>query len=174
MPLTKLGILSKILNGWYVMDVIFYNSVPIKEDKIIDEVYKKTYRNLKEECLSIKKIGKNKIKAIVIIGDSEGHVGLGIKTSEDMKKAIKGAGKEARLNIIPVRRGFFNKKELKVNTIANKVEGKSGSVKVQLIPAPKGTGLSVTKEAKKLFQFAGIEDIIMKSYGNKNNVENLL
>ena len=146
-----MGVISKILNYYCEINQIFYYSVPIKEDKIIDEFYKKTYKNLKEECLSIKKIGKNKIKSIVIIGDSEGHVGLGIKTSEDMKKAIKGAGKEARLNMIPVRRGFFNKKELKVNTIANKVEGKSGSVKVQLIPAPKGTGLSVTKEAKKLF-----------------------
>ena len=171
-PLTKLGMLSKYTR--FNIDEIFYYSVPIKEDKIIDYIFLRNYKTLKEECISIKNIGKNKFKAIVIIGDSNGHIGLGVKTSEDMKKAIKGAGKEARLNIIPVRRGFFEKKDINVHTITNKVEGKSGSVKVQLIPAPKGTGLSVTKEAKKLFQFAGIEDIIMKSYGNKNNLENLL
>ena len=171
-PLTKLGILSKCtINN---IEQIFYYSVPIKEDKIIDNIFLNNYKTLKEECISIKNIGKNKFKAIVIIGDSNGHIGLGVKTSDDMEKAIKDAGKEARLNIIPVRRGFFEKKEIKVYTITNKVEGKSGSVKVQLIPAPKGTGLSVTKEAKKIFQFAGIEDIIMKSYGNKNNLENLL
>ena len=75
---------------------------------------------------------------------------------------------------MPIKRGFFKKPELEVYTIANRVEGKSGSMKVQLISVPKGTGLPVPKEAKKLFQFAGIDDIIMKSFGNKNNVGNLL
>ena len=180
-PLTKLGKISKILNGGgCILPKIFYFSIPIKEEKIVDIYFDNhSHHKLKEECISIKKIGnrndkKNKFKAIVIIGDLNGIVGLGIKASKDINTAIIEAGKDARLNIISVRRGFFKKPEYEVYTIANRVEGKSGSVKVQLIPAPRGTGLPVPKEAKKLFQYAGIKDIIMKSFGNKNNVENLL
>ena len=171
-PLTNLGKIARY-GTRILLPKIFYHSIPIKEDKIVDFSLKQDSDILKEECISIKKIG-NKFRAIVIIGNLKGIVGLGIKASKDIKSAIVEAGKEARLNIISVRRGFFKKPELEVYTIANKVEGKSGSVKVQLIPAPKGTGLPVQKEAKKLFQFAGIEDIIMKSFGNKNNVGNLL
>ena len=162
------------------MPKIFYFSIPIKEDKIIDCAEKNSpFYRYKEECISIERIENryekvNKYRAIVIIGNTNGIVGLGIKASKDKETAIIEAGKEAKLNIIPVRRGYFKKRIGEVHTIANRVEGKNGSVKVQLLPAPRYTGLHVPQKTKKLFEFSGIEDIIMKSFGNNNNTENLL
>ena len=67
---------------------------------------------LKEEPLSIKPVQKQtaagqrtRFKAYVVVGDGEGHIGVGWKTSKDVQGAIKGAVTHAKLNIIPVRRG---------------------------------------------------------------------
>lgn len=67
---------------------------------------------LKEEPLSIKPVQKQtaagqrtRFKAYVVVGDMEGHIGVGWKTAKDVQGAIKGAVTHAKLNIVPVRRG---------------------------------------------------------------------
>ena len=47
------------------------------------------------------------MKAVVVIGDSNGHVGLGIKTAKEVASAIKAAIVIAKLSIIPIRRGYW-------------------------------------------------------------------
>jgi small subunit ribosomal protein S2e len=49
---------------------------------------------------------RTRFKAIVVIGDSEGHVGLGIKTSKEVATAIRAAIIIAKLSVLPVRRGY--------------------------------------------------------------------
>jgi len=61
-----------------------------------------------------------------------------------------------------------------LHTIPFKVTGKSGSVRVTLIPAPQGTGLVVGNELKKVLKLAGIKDVYSKTFGRKRTTFNLI
>jgi len=61
-----------------------------------------------------------------------------------------------------------------VHSIPFKVEGKSGSSKVVLIPAPQGTGLVIGDECKKILRLAGIKDIYSQSYGQTRTTINFI
>ena len=63
---------------------------------------------------------------------------------------------------------------LRLISIPFKVEGKSGSVEIKLIPAPQGTGLVVTNELKKVLMLAGIKDIYSKTKGQTRTTGNLV
>merc|ERR1712048_1422508 len=78
---------------------------------------------------------RTRFKAFVAIGDFNGHVGLGVKCSKEVATAIRGAIIQAKLSIIPVRRGYWGNKIGKPHTVPCKVTGKCGSVSVRLIPA---------------------------------------
>lgn len=75
---------------------------------------------------------RTRFKAIVIIGDSEGHVGLGIKTSKEVATAIRAAIIIAKLSVIPVRRGYWGANLGQPHSIPVKESGKCGSVTVRV------------------------------------------
>src|ERR1700744_2611985 len=75
---------------------------------------------------------RTRFKAIVIIGDSEGHIGLGIKTSKEVATAIRAAIIIAKLSVIPVRRGYWGTNLGYPHSIATKESGKCGSVTVRV------------------------------------------
>jgi small subunit ribosomal protein S2e len=93
---------------------------------------------------------RTRFKAVVAIGDQQGHVGLGVKVSKEVQIAIKGALVDAKLSIIPVRRGYWGNKIGNVHTVPVKVTGKCGSVSVRLVPAARGTGIVGAPTSKKL------------------------
>ena len=77
---------------------------------------------------------RTRFKAIVIIGDSEGHVGLGIKTSKEVATAIRAAIIIAKLSVIPVRRGYWGANLGLPHSLPTKESGKCGSVTVRVSP----------------------------------------
>lgn len=101
---------------------------------------------------------RTRFKAIIAVGDQNGHVGLGVKCSKEVATAIRGAIILAKLSILPVRRGYWGNKIGAPHTVPCKVTGKCGSVTVRLIPAPRGTGLVSAPVPKKLLTMAGIKD----------------
>ena len=117
---------------------------------------------------------RTRFKAFVVIGDHDGHVGLGCKLSKEVQGAIKGAIQDAKLNLVPVRRGYWGNKIGKPHTVPTKVTGKGGSVRVRLIPAPRGTGIVGAPTPKKILQFAGIHDCYTSSQGNTKTKGNFL
>ena len=160
---------------------IFYHSIPIKEFQIVDFLIKSQNKQLKEECMKIKSVQKQtkagqrtRFKAVVAVGDGDGHVGVGSKLAKEVQVAMKGAVIAAKLNIIPVRRGYWGGKIGKPHTIATKVTGKCGSVRVRLVPAHKGTGIVGAPPTKKLLGFCGIEDIFSQSTGSTDTMENFV
>lgn len=84
-----------------------------------------------------------RFRAVVVVGNKDGYVGLGKGKARQFRFAIEKAIRNAKLNIIPVRRGCGSWECTcgEAHSVPFTVRGKSGSVEVILKPAPKGTGL---------------------------------
>merc|ERR1712080_471008 len=106
-----------------------------------------------------------RFKAFVVVGDSNGHIGLGTKCSKEVANAIRAAMIIAKISLIPIRRGYWGNKIGAPHTIPCKVTGRCGSVKCRLIPAPRGTGLVAAKIPKKVLGYAGVDDCFTSSRG---------
>jgi small subunit ribosomal protein S2e len=179
-PKTNLG---RLVNTGVItkLEEIYYHSIPIKEFEIVDRLLALNNKTLKEECVKIKSVQKatkagqrTRMKAVVAVGDEDGHVGLGSKLAKEVQNAMKGAIMIAKMSLIPVRRGYWGNKIGNPHTLPVKVTGKCGSVRMRLIPAPRGTGIVGAPATKKMMQFAGVTDIFTQSRGNTDTMENFV
>ena len=141
----------------------------------------KTVTLLKDEVMKITPVQKQtaagqrtRFKAVVITGDENGHIGVGVKLAKEVQFAIKGALLAAKINLVPVRRGYWGARLGQPHTIALKVTGKCGSVAVRLIPAPRGTGIVGAPVTKKILQLAGVKDCYTGSGGKTKTMENFI
>ncbi len=185
-PVTKLG---RLVKGGQIksIDEIFLFSLPIKESQIVDHFIPSAEskpdavrsapvhgeKRLKDEVVKICPVQKmtsagqrSRFKVFVIVGDGSGHVGLGVKCSREVASSIKGAIMYAKLNIAPVRTGWWGAVFGKPHTVPVKVTGKCGSVRFRLIPAPRGTGLVAAKIPAKVLTYAGVTDCYTSAQGH--------
>merc|ERR1711939_86275 len=177
-PLTKLGRLVKA-GKVTSMNEIYTHSLPVKEYQIIDQFFPDPM--LKDDVMKIMPVQKqtsagqrNRFKAFVAVGDSNGHIGLGVKSSKEVATAIRGGIIYAKLNLIPVRRGYWGNKIGLPHTVAMKVHGKCGSVRMRLVPAPRGTGVVGAPATKKMLAFAGVADCFTCSCGHTKTRGNFI
>jgi small subunit ribosomal protein S5 len=114
--------------------------------------------------------------AFAIVGNKDGLIGIGKGRGKDSRNAIAKAVKKAKLNIIKVKRGCGSWECGcgETHSIPYKTSGKSGSVTVFLLPAPKGIGLAVDDENKKVLRLAGIHDVWGKALGDTATRINLI
>jgi len=176
-PVTKLGRLVKE-KKIESLEVIFLFSLPVKEAEIIDFFLKD---KLNDEVMKIMPVQKQssagqrtRFKAFVALGDNDRHVGLGVKCASEVATAIRGAITAAKLNVSPVRLGYWGSKHGRPHTVPCKVTGKCGSVRVRLIPAPRGTGLVSSPAGKKLMHMAGIKDCYTSTRGHSRTMGNFI
>lgn len=113
---------------------------------------------------------------ICVSGNRDGVVGLGFGKARETVPSREKAVRNAKLNLIVIRRGAgdWGASQELTNSIPFAVQGKSGSVKLKLMPAPPGTGLIVEPEVKKMLELAGIKDVWSKTYGTTKNKTNLM
>ncbi len=113
---------------------------------------------------------------MAVIGDENGHVGIGSGKAKETLPARDKATRKAKLNIFKIKRtcAAFDCACAEPHTIPFKITGKSGSVKVTLIPAPQGTGLVVANELKKILKLAGVKDVYSKTFGKQRTTFNLI
>ncbi|MGA2574135.1 MAG: 30S ribosomal protein S5 [Candidatus Methanomethylicaceae archaeon] len=175
-PRTTLG--KQVLEGKItsIRDV-FEQNVPIKEPEIVDALIPE----IKNEVLDVNIVQKQtdageitKFKIGVVVGNGDGFIGIGIGKSKQMRFAIDKAVADGKLNLTPVKRGCGNWGCQCGNphSLPYTVTGKSGSVTVTLIPAPKGIGLVGAAVAKTILTFAGIKDAWVVSRGETRTTIN--
>jgi len=113
--------------------------------------------------------------SMVVIGDKNGHVGLGYGRAKETLPAREKALREAKLNIIKINRGFEDNKDKsgEPHTVPFRVVGKCGSSRITLLPAPRGTGLVVADECKKILRLTGIKDVYSMTKGQTRTTFNL-
>jgi len=174
---TKLGRLVKE-GKIESLEQIFLYSLTVKESEIVDYFLKD---RLKDEVMKIMPVQKQttagqrtRFKAFVAVGDHAGHIGLGVKCAKEVATAIRGAIVQAKMSLVPVRRGYWGNMSGLPHTVCNKVTGKCGSVRVRLIPAPRGTGLCAAPAPKKLLGMAGIEDCYTSARGHTRTLVNFV
>merc|ERR1711979_150798 len=92
----------------------------------------------------------------------------------EVATAIRGGIIAAKMSLIPVRRGYWGNRLGLPHTVPMKVHGKSGSVRVRLIPAPRGTGVVGSPVLKKMLQFAGVTDCFSCSCGHTRTKGNFM
>ncbi|MEK6904210.1 MAG: 30S ribosomal protein S5 [Nanoarchaeota archaeon] len=119
---------------------------------------------------------KSKFAAMVVVGNKNGYVGLGFGKARETVPAREKAIKNAKINLIKVRRGCGSWECgcAEPHTIPLKVQARCGSIIFQLMPAPKGANLSVEKECSKILSFAGIKDIYSKTFGQTRTKMNMV
>jgi small subunit ribosomal protein S2e len=136
---------------------------------------------LKDEVMKIMPVQKQtsagqrtRFKAFIAVGDHDGHIGLGVKCSAEVATAIRGAIILAKTSLVPIRRGYWGGRVGAPHTVPCKVTGKCGSVRVRLIPAPRGTGLVAAPCTKKLLSMAGVEDCYTSARGHTRTMGNFI
>ena len=114
---------------------------------------------------------------MAVVGDKNGHVGIGVGSSRETVPSREKAIRQAKMNLFRIRRGSGSWESSSVtdpHTIPFATEGKCGSVIVRLKPAPKGKGLTVEKECAKVLTLAGIEDVWSSTFGQTKNKMNMI
>lgn len=114
--------------------------------------------------------------AFFVVGDGNGLVGIGRGASVEPRTSMGKSLRKAKLNVIKIKRGCGDWEcgcGLE-HSIPFKTKGHSGSVRIELMPAPRGVGLVADNETKKILKTAGIKDIWVKTFGNTSNRINLI
>ena len=126
-----------------------------------------TTMELKERLVYINRVAKVtkgsknfRFTALMVVGDENGHVGVGLGTAAAIPEAVRKGIEDAKRHLVEV--------PLVGTTIPHAVEGKFGKGHVRMLPAEPGTGVIAGGPARAVLEMVGIKDIRTKSYGSNN------
>ena len=127
---------------------------------------------LNDRVVNIKRVSKTvkggrtmKFSALVVVGDGNGHVGIGLGKAGEVPEAIRKGKEAATKSLVEVRID-------ENSSVPHDYTGKFGSASVLLKRAPEGTGMIAGGPARAVLELAGYKNIRSKSLGsnNKTNV----
>ena len=130
--------------------------------------YDNQANQLEERVVSINRVSKTvkggrrmQLTALVVVGDGNGKVGLGLGKSQEVPPAIRKGVEEAKKNMFTVPRTTDG-------SIPHEVLGRYGAGKVLIKPAVPGTGVMAGGPVRAIMELAGIKNVITKSLGTSN------
>ncbi|TLZ50619.1 MAG: 30S ribosomal protein S5 [Methanobacteriota archaeon] len=175
-PRTTLG--KMVLKGDVTtMGEALATNLVLREPEIVDILLPE----LEDEVLDVNMVqrmtdsGRRVNFAItVVVGNSDGFVGLGRARGKEVGPAIRRAIDDAKIHMIEVKRGCGSWECgcFRAHSLPLKVIGRSGSVRVTLKPAPQGVGLAVGDVAKSVLRLAGIRDAWAFTQGHTKTTVN--
>lgn len=173
-PRTRLG---KMIQEGRISSIeeVFQAGLQIRESQIVDALIP----DLQEEVININLVQKqtdagekSRFKAVVAVGNRDGYIGLGSGKASQVRNAIEKAATDARLKIVPVRRGCGSWECGcgRPHSIPFQVEGKTGGVRLVFVPGPRGLGLVASEVSKVILGLAGVKDCWTRSYGSTRTI----
>jgi small subunit ribosomal protein S5 len=169
-PRTDLG--KAVKNGEIKsMHEVIKLSTPIKEVGLVDYLLPE----LGEEVLDVGRVQRvtdsgrrMRFRVVTAVGNSNGYVGVGESKGKEAGPTIRKSIERAKMQIIEIKRGCGSWECGcgEPHTVPFKVTGESGSVRVTLVPAPRGVGIVSGRIAKTVLSLAGIKDVWVMTDGH--------
>jgi small subunit ribosomal protein S5 len=129
--------------------------------------------DLKDRLVKVKRVVKVvkggrtfRFAALVVVGDENGHVGMGLGKAAEIPEAIRKGREDAKKNMI-----FIEKNEN--DSIYHDIIGRYGASRVLIKPAPEGTGIIAGGAMRAVLELAGLRNVVAKSIGS-NNMNNVV
>jgi len=124
--------------------------------------------DLKDRVVAINRVTKvvkggrtMRFAALVVVGDEDGHVGVGLGKANEIPEAIRKGKEDAKKNMI-----FLERNEN--DSIFHEITGDFGAAKVFMRPAPEGTGVIAAGAVRAVLELVGLRNIVTKSLGSRN------
>ncbi len=175
-PRTELG--RKVASGELTsIEQVLHSGKKMLEPEIIDALLP----DLKDEVLDIKSTQrmtaygrKMAMRAVVLIGNNNGVIGLGVGKAAETRDAIAEAIKDAKKHLLLVKFGCGSWECAcgGMHSIPIEVSGKASSTRITLKPAPKGVGVVAGRTARKVLELAGVKDVWSFTSGRTRNALN--
>ena len=108
---------------------------------------------------------KRSLSVIVVVGDRKGRVGVGLGKAADVQSAVRKAATYAKKHLITV--------PMRGKSIPHEIFYKRGAAQILLKPAPDGTGVIAGGAVRVVVEAAGIENVVSKILGTKNQASNV-
>ncbi len=125
--------------------------------------------DFKEKLVAVNRVSKTvkggkqfTFTALTVVGDGAGKVGFGYGKAREVPFAIQKAMEKARKNMITV--------ELKGATLQHEIWGIHGASRVFMKPASEGTGVIAGSAMRAVFEVAGVQNVLAKSFGSRNKM----
>lgn len=125
--------------------------------------------DFKEKLVAVNRVSKTvkggkqfTFTALTVVGDGAGKVGFGYGKAREVPVAIQKAMEKARKNMISV--------ELKGATLQHEIWGVHGASRVFMKPASAGTGVIAGSAMRAVFEVAGVQNVLAKSFGSRNKM----
>lgn len=130
--------------------------------------FDKAVPELEERVVSINRVSKTvkggrrmQLTALVVVGDGNGRVGIGLGKSQEVPNAIKKGVEDAKKNM-------FSVPLTEEGSVPHEVMGRYGAGKVLIKPAVPGTGVMAGGPVRAIMELAGVKNVITKSLGTSN------
>ena len=153
------------------------SNLPIREVEVVDALIP----NLEDEIIKVNMVQRMtdsgrrvRFNVMACVGNKDGYVGLGMAKAKEVSQAIRKAITAAKLNIISVQRGngSWESSSGPGTSVPFKINGRSASTRVTLMPAANGKGLVIGETGKKVLDLAGITDVLSRTKGQTRTTIN--
>lgn len=174
----KTGLGRKVLNGEISsFEQLLECGKPVLEPEVFDILLP----DLTEEVLEVRSTQrmtsygrKMQMRAVALVGNRNGVVGVGVGKAAETRDAIAEAVKDAKKNLIFVPRGSGSWEDVGglQNSLPREVVGKCGTLTITIKPAPRGVGIVAGKISRKVLELAGVKDVWTFAKGRTKNILN--